>query len=162
MDDMGLLTSENPSRPHGVGPLDPETMVPHPKNPVIGAFFREIGRAEELGSGMLNLMKYGRRYGGADPQFIEGDTFRIVVAVPQIAAAHGAGASVSRADRPPNRVRGRSPGGDRVRDEICRIGSSKPKLSPEVLAPGIRDDRRKRAQAGDLGGGLSWPRPMDD
>ncbi len=79
----GRVTTENPSRPYGTGPLDPETAVPHPKNPVIGAFFREIGRAEELGSGMLNLMKYGREYGGADPQLVEGDLFRMVVAIPE-------------------------------------------------------------------------------
>ena len=91
----GRVTTENPSRPHGAGLLDPETMVPHPKNPTIGAFFREIDRAEELGSGMLNLMKYGRRYGGADPQFIEGDTFRIVVAIPEARAPSVARAVVT-------------------------------------------------------------------
>lgn len=80
--EAGAVRTENPSRPYGTGPLDPETAVPHPKNPVIGAFFREIGRAEELGSGMLNLMKYGREYGGGDPQLIEGDLFRMVIAIP--------------------------------------------------------------------------------
>lgn len=89
------VTTENPSRPHGTGLLDPEMMVPHPKNPIIGAFFREIGRADELGSGMLNLMKYGRRYGGADPQLIEGDIFRIVVAVPEVGAPSVARAVVT-------------------------------------------------------------------
>ena len=89
------VTTENPSRPHGTGLLDPETMVPHPKNPIIGAFFREIGRADELGSGMLNLMKYGRRYGGGDPQLIEGDIFRIVVAIPEVGAPSVARAVVT-------------------------------------------------------------------
>lgn len=79
----GIVRTENPSRPYGIGPLDPETAVPHPKNPVIGAFFREIGRAEELGSGMLNLMKYGGEYGGADPQLVEGDVFRMVITIPE-------------------------------------------------------------------------------
>ncbi len=49
--------------------------APYPKNPVIGAFFREIDRADELGSGMRNLMKYGKAYGGADPQLIEWGCF---------------------------------------------------------------------------------------
>jgi len=40
---------------------------------VIGAFFREIYRADELGSGMRKMMRYGKTYGGADPQLIEGD-----------------------------------------------------------------------------------------
>ena len=38
-------------------------------------FFREIDRADELGSGMRNLMKYGKAYGGADPQLIEQERF---------------------------------------------------------------------------------------
>ena len=55
----------------------------NPKNPVLGAFFREIDRADELGSGMRNLMLYGKKYGGADPQLIEGDIFRMVISVPE-------------------------------------------------------------------------------
>ena len=50
---------------------------------MIGAFFREIDRADELGSGMRNLMKYGKAYGGADPQLIEGDVFRMIISVPE-------------------------------------------------------------------------------
>ncbi len=46
-------------------------------------FFREIHRADELGSGMRNMMKYGKAYGGEDPQMIEGDVFRIIVKVPE-------------------------------------------------------------------------------
>ncbi|MCK5676157.1 MAG: winged helix-turn-helix transcriptional regulator [Verrucomicrobia bacterium] len=52
-------------------------------NPVIGAFFREIDRADEVGSGMRNLMLYGKNYGGADPQLIEGDIFQMVISVPE-------------------------------------------------------------------------------
>jgi ATP-dependent DNA helicase RecG len=63
--------------------LNPTTFTPFPKNPVIGAFFREIHRADELGSGMRKMMKYGKAYGGADPQMIEGDVFRIIVKVPE-------------------------------------------------------------------------------
>ncbi len=50
---------------------------------MIGAFFREIDRADELGSAMRNLMKYGKAYGGADPQLIEGDVFRMIISVPE-------------------------------------------------------------------------------
>ena len=77
------MTTYNANRPHGFGILTPETFAPYPKNPVIGAFFREIERADELGSGMRNLMKYGRKYGGADPQLIEGDIFRMIISVPE-------------------------------------------------------------------------------
>ncbi len=57
--------------------------VPYPKNPVIGACFREIDRADELGSGMRKMMMYGKKYGGADPQLIEGDVFRMIISVPE-------------------------------------------------------------------------------
>jgi ATP-dependent DNA helicase RecG len=81
--EYGKVTTYNANRPHGFGVLDPETFAPYPKNPVIGAFFREIDRADELGSGMRNMMQYGKKYGGADPQLIEGDVFRMVVSVPE-------------------------------------------------------------------------------
>lgn len=76
------VRTENSNRPHGFGRLDPETFSPFPKNPVMARFFRQIGRADELGSGMRNLMKYGRAYGGADPELTEGDVFRITIRVP--------------------------------------------------------------------------------
>jgi predicted HTH transcriptional regulator len=58
--------------------------------PVIAKFFRQIGRADELGSGMRNMMKFSRAYGGADPELIEGDVFRIVIKVPESGAESGA------------------------------------------------------------------------
>ena len=79
----GQVRTENSSRPHGFGRLDPETFTPFPKNPVIAKFFRQIGRADELGSGMRKMMKYSRAYGGAEPELIEGDVFRIVIKVPE-------------------------------------------------------------------------------
>ncbi|HDR47061.1 MAG TPA: AAA family ATPase [Geoalkalibacter subterraneus] len=81
--EYGQVRTENSSRPHGFGRLDPETFTPFPKNPVIAKFFRQIGRADELGSGMRKLMKYSRAYGGADPELTEGDVFRIVIQVPE-------------------------------------------------------------------------------
>lgn len=77
--ERGQVRTENSSKPHGFGALNPETFTPFPKNPVIAAFFRQIGRADELGSGMRNLIKYGKAYGGADPELVEGDIFRITV-----------------------------------------------------------------------------------
>jgi len=38
---------------------------------------------DELGSGMRKMMRYGKSYGYADPEMIEGDVFRIVVKVPE-------------------------------------------------------------------------------
>jgi len=81
--EYGKVFTDNPNRPHGFGLLDPKTAVPFQKNPVIAAFFREIDRADELGSGMRKLMLYGKKYGGCDPQFIEGDMFKMVINVPE-------------------------------------------------------------------------------
>ena len=70
--------TENPNRAHGWGPLDPLNVKAFPKNPFIAKFFREIGRADELGSGILNVFKYGPQYSpgpGPAPELIEGDIF---------------------------------------------------------------------------------------
>lgn len=85
--ERGQVRTENSNKPHGFGVLNPETFTPFPKNPVIAAFFRQIGRADELGSGMRKLMRYGKVYGGANPELIEGDIFRIVVKVPEFGVA---------------------------------------------------------------------------
>jgi len=81
--EYGQVRTENSNKPHGFGVLNPATFTPFPKNPVIGAFFREIHRADELGSGMRKMMRYGKSYGDADPKMIEGNVFRIVVKVPE-------------------------------------------------------------------------------
>lgn len=49
---------ENSNRSHGHGSLNPSTFKPFSKNPTISKVFREIGFADELGSGMRNTYKY--------------------------------------------------------------------------------------------------------
>ena len=79
------VRTENGNRPHGHGTINPSNFTPYPKNPVIARFFKEIGRADELGSGVRNLFKYTRNYsGGVDPQLIEADIFRIVIPTPKL------------------------------------------------------------------------------
>jgi ATP-dependent DNA helicase RecG len=39
-------------------------------------FFINIGRADALGSGVRNLLKYTKIYSGGEPELIEGDVFR--------------------------------------------------------------------------------------
>ena len=70
---------ENASRASKQGIITPENLEPNPKNPIIASFFRNIGRADRLGSGVRNLYKYSKYYSGAEPSFIEGDVFRIIV-----------------------------------------------------------------------------------
>jgi predicted HTH transcriptional regulator len=70
---------ENANRATGSGVITPDTLEPNPKNPTIASFFRNIGRSDRLGSGVRNLFKYSKIYSGGDPEFIEGDVFRIIV-----------------------------------------------------------------------------------
>ena len=49
-----------------------------------GMFMRPSARsstvtADELGSGVRRLMKYGKAYGGGDPELVEGDVFGSIV-----------------------------------------------------------------------------------
>ncbi len=83
--ERGQVRTENSNNPHGFSTLNPATFTPFPKNPVIAAFFRETHRADELGSGMRKMMKYGKAYDGKDPEMIEGDVFRTIVKYPDSA-----------------------------------------------------------------------------
>jgi ATP-dependent DNA helicase RecG len=80
--ERGRVRTENSNRPHGFGLIDASNFTPFPKNPIIGRFFREIGRADELGSGVRKLMKYGNKYGAQNPELLEGDIFRIIIYYP--------------------------------------------------------------------------------
>lgn len=70
---------ENASRSTQPGIITPDNMEPNPKNPIIASFFRNIGYADQLGSGVRNLFKYSKYYSGKEPEFIEGDIFKIIV-----------------------------------------------------------------------------------
>ena len=84
IDDEKIVV-ENSNLAHGVGALDIKKFEPFPKNPPISKVFREIGLADELGSGMRNTYKYTRLYSGTDPIFEEGDIFRTIVPLKRIA-----------------------------------------------------------------------------
>jgi ATP-dependent DNA helicase RecG len=73
------MFTENANRADKDGAITPENLQPNPKNPIISAFFRNIGYADELGSGVRNLYRYVRRYSGKNPELIDGDVFRIIV-----------------------------------------------------------------------------------
>ena len=84
IDDEKIVV-ENSNLAHGIGALDIKKFEPFPKNPPISKVFREIGLADELGSGMRNTYKYTRLYSGTDPIFEEGDIFRTIVPLKRIA-----------------------------------------------------------------------------
>lgn len=55
--------------------------------------FREIGLADELGSGMRNTYKYTQLYSGGEPQFVEGDVFHTIIPLCEANAIVAAGSS---------------------------------------------------------------------
>ena len=73
------MYTENANRSSGDGVITPDNMEPNPKNPIIASFFRNIGWSDRLGSGVRNTFKYSKYYSGEEPEFIEGDVFRIIV-----------------------------------------------------------------------------------
>ncbi|MDE6204213.1 MAG: putative DNA binding domain-containing protein, partial [Lachnospiraceae bacterium] len=70
---------ENANRASQDAVITPDNLEPNPKNPIIASFFRNIGYADQLGSGVRNLFKYSRFYSGRESEFIEGDVFKIII-----------------------------------------------------------------------------------
>ncbi|MDC3417549.1 ATP-binding protein [Aquibacillus salsiterrae] len=87
---------ENSNKPHGNGTIDPGNFSPFPKNPTIAKFFKEIGRVDELGSGVRNTFKYNKIYSGAEPTFIESDVFRTII---PLKPKHSSGQASDQAER---------------------------------------------------------------
>lgn len=73
------MYTENANRSSGDGIITPDNMEPNPKNPIIASFFRNIGWSDQLGSGVRNIFKYSKYYSGEEPEFVEGDVFRIIM-----------------------------------------------------------------------------------
>ncbi len=77
------VTCKNANNPHGEGPINPNHFAPFPKNPTLAKFFIQLGRVDELGSGVLNVHRFIKQYAGKDqPQFIEGTTFTMEIPIP--------------------------------------------------------------------------------
>lgn len=79
---------KNPNVPHYFGPIDPNRFTPLPKNPAICKFMLQMGRYEELGSGVRRVNQYLPHYapGAGKPVFEDGEMFTVTV---PIAAAAG-------------------------------------------------------------------------
>jgi ATP-dependent DNA helicase RecG len=74
------VEATNPNKVHFRGPLTLENFSPFPKNPIIAKLFVELGRVDELGSGLRNVNKYLPQYsGGAKPVFLEDDFFTTTI-----------------------------------------------------------------------------------
>lgn len=79
------IYTKNSNLPHGHGELILNQFEPFPKNPSISKVFREIGYADELGSGMRNTNKYTKLYSGGTPIFLEDNIFQIVIPMDSVA-----------------------------------------------------------------------------
>lgn len=71
--------TENANKPIRTGRIDIRDYTPYPKNPVIARVFKEMGYADELGSGIRNIVKYTKIYADTEPVFEEGDIFRTYI-----------------------------------------------------------------------------------
>ena len=73
------LRTENANRAKMIGKIDVDFYEPYPKNPKIAKIFKEIGLADELGSGVKNMFKYTKIYSGGLPELKEDDIFRAYI-----------------------------------------------------------------------------------
>lgn len=95
IDDEKIII-ENSNLAHSIGALDLQKFEPFPKNPSISKIFREIGLADELGSGMRNTYKYTQLYSGMEPIFEEGNIFKTIIPLKEIATEKVGGENVPR------------------------------------------------------------------
>lgn len=70
-----FIITENANKPRAIGYIDLNNYSPYPKNPKIANFFKEIGFADELGSGIRKIVKYTQIYSGGHPTFKEDEIF---------------------------------------------------------------------------------------
>lgn len=73
------IITENANRPRNIGYIDLNNYSPYPKNPKIANFFKEIGLAEELGSGIKTITKYNKIYTGGIPKFKDDEIFTVTI-----------------------------------------------------------------------------------
>ena len=79
------VESKNANKPVFIGQLFPGKFEPFPKNPNIAQIFTQMGRSEELGTGVKNVFKYTRAYSGSDKiVFQEDDVFLTKVPIHSI------------------------------------------------------------------------------
>lgn len=95
IDDEKIII-ENSNFIHGMGVLDLQKFEPFSKNPSISKVFREIGLADELGSGMRNTYKYTQLYSGQSPVFEEGDVFQTIIPLKKIVSQKVGGNNIIR------------------------------------------------------------------
>lgn len=74
-----FITTENANKPRIIGFIDLNNYSPYPKNPKIANFFKEVGLADELGSGIKKIAKYTKIYSGGIPEFKDDEIFKVKI-----------------------------------------------------------------------------------
>lgn len=70
------IITENANKPRTIGFIDLNNYSPYPKNPKIAGLFKEIGLADELGSGIRKIAKYAKIYSnGRESLFMDDEIF---------------------------------------------------------------------------------------
>ena len=73
------IISENANRSKMIRYIDLTSYTPYPKNPKIAAVFKEIGLADELGSGIQRITEFSKLYSNIPPKFKEDDIFETTI-----------------------------------------------------------------------------------
>lgn len=73
------IICENPNSFGTMGILTLKNYTPFAKNPTLAKFFREIGYADELGSGFIKITKNSYLYSGKPPIFEDKEMFRVTI-----------------------------------------------------------------------------------
>lgn len=150
IDADGIYT-HNASRALYAGPVTPENLDPTPKNPIVANFFTQMGRSEELGSGVRNLYRCSRLYTGRFPRMSDGDSFEAFVPTPLSAADVGSGKAagavlVRKRDRTAAEVEKAAAA---LVARYCEVSASE--IAAEVATVGERTVRRYLAEMVDEG-----------
>lgn len=129
--DANGIRTENASRAIFEGEITLENFNPTPKNPIIADFFHQLGRADELGSGTRNLVKYSSLYSGESPTLHDGDVFVARVPVPWTSAmAH----KTSRAEAAPSAKTPRDSARNEIEEAMVRLLKQNGSITSTQLA----------------------------
>lgn len=78
------MWTENANKAKRIGGISVDKFSPYSKNPKIAKVFKEIGLADELGSGVINMVKYTKIYSGGKPIFKEDDIFTTTIPLKEV------------------------------------------------------------------------------
>ena len=123
------LRTENANRAKMIGKINVDFYEPYPKNPKIAKIFKEIGLADELGSGVRNMVKYTKIYSGGIPEFKEDDIFK--TNVPLIVKDNNVGINV-----------GLNVGLNEIQKEILRLIAKNKNITQKEMSEELNITKR--------------------